>query len=40
MPACEENTEHAPNDGNEKCANKQIGGNREDTAGLAHTAEI
>ncbi len=40
MPAAEENTENAANDGDEKCADKEIGGNRENNAGLAHAAEI
>ena len=40
MPAAKENTENACNDGNEKCANKEIGGNREGKASLAHSAEI
>src|SRR5580693_4804329 len=40
MPSAQENAENACDDGNEKCADKQIGGNRESTASLAHTAEI
>src|SRR3989441_340906 len=40
MPAAEENTEKARHDGNEKGADKEIGGNREGEAGIAHAAEI
>ena len=40
MPAAEENTENACDDGNEKCADKKIGGNRESSASFAHAAEI
>src|ERR1700687_2331190 len=37
MPAAEENT---CDDGNQKCADKEIGGKREGKASIAHTAEI
>ncbi len=40
MPSAEENTDNAGDDGNEKRADKQIGGNREGHAGIAHAAEI
>ena len=40
MPTAEENTENAYNDGSEKCADKEIGGNREGKASIAHAAEI
>ena len=40
MTAAEENAENAGDDGNEKRADKKIGGNREDKAGLAHAAQI
>jgi hypothetical protein len=40
MPAAEENPENACDDGNEKCAHKQIGGDREGEASIADAAEI
>ena len=40
MAAAEENTENACDDGNEKRADKEIGGNREGQASIAHAAEI
>jgi hypothetical protein len=40
MPAAEENTENAYDDGNEECADKEIGGKRKGKARIAHAAEI
>jgi hypothetical protein len=40
MPSAEENTDNPCNDGNEKCADKEIGGNRKSQAGIAHATEI
>jgi len=40
MPAAEENTENPYEDGNEKCADKEIGGDREGKTSIAHAAEI
>jgi hypothetical protein len=40
MPSAEENTDHACTDGDEKCADKKIGGNRKGQAGIAYAAEI
>ena len=40
MPAAEENAKNACDDGDEKRADKKIGGNRESSAGLAHAAKI
>jgi hypothetical protein len=40
MSSAEENAENACDDGYEKCANKQIGRNRESTTCFAHAAEI
>ena len=39
-PPLSENTENACDDGNEKCANKEIGRNSEGSARFAHAAEI
>jgi hypothetical protein len=40
MPSAEENAENACDDGDEKCANKEIGRKRESTTCFAHAAEI
>src|SRR5713101_2650695 len=40
MSAAEENAENACHDSNEKCADKEIGRNREDQASFAYAAEI
>ena len=40
MPSAQENTENAHDDGKEKSADKETGGNRESSASFAHTAEI
>src|ERR1700674_5384868 len=40
MPAARENTDNARDDGNQKRADKEIGGYREGQAGIAHAAEI
>jgi len=40
MPAAEEDAENASDDGNEKCADKEIGGNCESKASIAHAAKV
>jgi hypothetical protein len=40
MPSAEKYADHTRDDGDEKCADKEIGGNREGQSGFAHAAEI
>ena len=40
MPTAEENPENACDDGYEKCADKEIGGEREGKTSIAHAAKI
>ena len=40
MPAAEQNTYNTYHDGNEKRADKEIGGDCEGKAGIAHAAQI